>query len=222
MKQLRPPPAYNVYASDDLASSRYYGLSVGERGLLDSMNRAWWVERHLPRNPILLARVVRLDTTEVEKYLTPSVLRHFVADEVVPDELHSVELQRQFNHVLEIREKQAIGGKIGAQKTNDQKRARRKPKQDKPSDDGTSTPASQGASTPASQLWVPERTELQRTELQSLKEPGVAADLAVGPGNGSDFINGAAQAKSPISDFVRGYELAESTAEEYRRRSRGE
>ncbi len=39
---MRAPPAFQVYASDDLANADYYLLSLAERGLLDAMRRAAW------------------------------------------------------------------------------------------------------------------------------------------------------------------------------------
>lgn len=185
---LRPPPAFLTYASDDLAASRYYRLSAGERGLLASMNAAYWAEqgRGLPRQPILLARVTRLDMSEVEQFLTEAVLVHFVADPVDSDLLHSVELQRQARNVLATREKQSAGGQIGALLTNAARQAKRKarpagkkPKENSASVDVAGTPASPPAlppaSTPVGQPRVAEmneRTELQDRERSSGKQTG--------------------------------------------------
>jgi hypothetical protein len=115
---MRPPPAYQVYAADDLARSEYYGLSSGERGLLDSMQRAYWAEGSLLRDPKLLARALRLDETEVREYLTEAVLRHFESDESDPTRLHSKELQRQKLNYQVLRERQREGGRVGAAMTN--------------------------------------------------------------------------------------------------------
>jgi hypothetical protein len=169
----RAPPAYLCYASDDLASSKYFALSCGERGLLDAMNRVWWIERRLPKSPSLLARVVRLDVGEVAENLTSAVLSHFVVDVSDPDVLHSVELQRQFSRVIAIREKQAIGGAIGAAMTNaarTTRRRRRKGKQEQAPAAVAGRPASQGAGQGASRPASPEqnRTEQNRTEQNRL------------------------------------------------------
>lgn len=64
-KILRRPPAYQVYASDDLANEAYFGLTAGERGVLDSMQRACWVNDTVPSDRRLLAFVLHL--TEVEE-----------------------------------------------------------------------------------------------------------------------------------------------------------
>jgi hypothetical protein len=114
----RPPPAYLVYASDDLAKSSYYGLSVSERGLLDSMQRVAWVEEEIPKDAGLLARVVRLPEQEVRESLSKSVLAHFEDAKDRPGFLRSIELGRQMENIRESREAMSTGGKKGAQTTN--------------------------------------------------------------------------------------------------------
>jgi hypothetical protein len=69
-KPLRRPPAYQVYASDELAKESYYGLSAGEQGVLDSMQRACWVEDTVPKDARLLARVIRLEEDDLCQFLT--------------------------------------------------------------------------------------------------------------------------------------------------------
>jgi len=117
-KLLRRPPAYQVYAADDLAKEAYYGLSAGERGVLDSMQRGCWVEDTVPKNPVLLARVVRLDHSDLSQFLTPSVLAHFEPVANNQERLRSRELTRQMTNVIEVRERQRLGGKEGAKMTN--------------------------------------------------------------------------------------------------------
>jgi hypothetical protein len=162
--KLRAPPWYATFAADDLARSDWFGLSASERGLLDSMQRAFWIEHQLPRQPMLLARVVRLDVAEVERNLTAGVLAHF---EEVDGVLYSVELHRQLLRVAEIRAKQASGGKVGAAMTNEARRTIRKPKRSKTQHHSASTAASRPAGTfagpPASLVRV---SELQCTALK--------------------------------------------------------
>jgi uncharacterized protein YdaU (DUF1376 family) len=117
-KLMRPPPAYQVYASDDLAKTDYYGLSAGERGVLDSMQRVYWVEGRLPTDTRLLALVLRLDENEVHKHFTDAVRRHFESDDGDPAVLHSIELRRQKLENQARREQQSKGGKAGAAITN--------------------------------------------------------------------------------------------------------
>lgn len=110
---MRAPPAFQVYASDDLASADYYLLSLAERGLLDAMRRACWVDREgaIPRDPEQLAIAIRRPTAEVRAALTPQVLRWFRQGTdksclVEPD------LQRQMLELMDRRHKQSQGAAI--------------------------------------------------------------------------------------------------------------
>jgi hypothetical protein len=169
-KALRAAPAYSTYAADDLARTAWYGLSAGERGLLESMARVYWVEGRLPRDARLLALACRLPTDDVARLLTDGVLVHFEADPADPDVLHHVELRRQLQNIARIRESQSIGGKNGAALTNEARTAKRKPKPRAESQRAASTPAGQPARTPAGQVRVPERTEMK--ELKSTSSLG--------------------------------------------------
>lgn len=117
-KILRRPPAYQVYAADDLAASRYYPLSAGERGVLDSMLRACWVDDTVPSNPRLLALVLRLQESDLGPFLSAEVLAHFEQDGGEPGRLRSPELTRQMTNLMEVRKRQRQGGKEGAKITN--------------------------------------------------------------------------------------------------------
>ena len=216
-----------MYASDDLARISYFGLSVAERGLLDSMARAYWVSGSVPKDPRLLALVVRLPEADVKVSLTPAVLEHFQAAETDANSLHHIELRRQLQNIALVRDKQSEGGAIGAQMTNDGRRKRKRSKASQtPTPIPATTPAGTPAPLPASLGRVPERTELKELNCKE-QSLGSAVDLAAigtGSGNGSEFINGATQGKSPKSDrWIADYETVEqTTAEAYRRQSRGE
>ena len=99
---MRRPPAFQVYASDDLASPDYYHLSLAERGLIDAMRRVCWVDRDgaIPRDPDAIAIAIRRPAAEVRLALTAQVLRWFApgADAsclVEPD----LQAQRERNRV---------------------------------------------------------------------------------------------------------------------------
>jgi hypothetical protein len=66
LKALRRPPAYQTYATDDLASARYYTLTLAERGLLDAMRRVYWADDGIPADLDSLALSVRRPKEEVE------------------------------------------------------------------------------------------------------------------------------------------------------------
>src|SRR5579862_613872 len=109
-RALRAPPAYQTYASDDLASERYFGLSFAERGLLDAMRRACWVSRDgtVPATAAALAVFVRASEADVRHALTSRVLDWFVPS---PDGTRLVEpdLQRQRDACHSKRQAQANG-----------------------------------------------------------------------------------------------------------------
>jgi hypothetical protein len=118
MSQNRPPPAYMEYAAAMLANVQYRTMSLGERGLLDTMRRECWVNHSLPNNPAVLARVLGFDTQQIEDTL-PCVMSFF---RVVESQIICPELEDYRSHLLAIREKQSEGGKRGASLTNQGKR----------------------------------------------------------------------------------------------------
>jgi hypothetical protein len=111
----RAPPWFKCFAADDIASSSYFGLTSGERGLLDSMARAYWIEGELPATPRLLAAIVRLPETEVVANLTPGVLSHF---EKIRGTLAHRELARQRQNSDDARKRMSDAGRKGAAMTN--------------------------------------------------------------------------------------------------------
>lgn len=155
-KHLRQPPSYSVFAADDLASQSYYGLNVSERGLLDSMMRAWWVEHRLPRQAVLLAKVLRLDVGEVTANLTEAVLSHFIVDQTDSGVLHPHELVRQYRNIQLAREKMSIGGLAGAMATNSKRDGRRKHRRSKALQQATGYPAGNPAPHPTGSSRGPE------------------------------------------------------------------
>ena len=114
MADLRPPPAFQVYASDDLANERYYVLRQDERGLLDGMRRACWVssDGSVPLDVDALATRVRSSATEVRASLTAAVLAWF---HVSPDGARAIdpELERQRARALHRRQAQSEGSEQG-------------------------------------------------------------------------------------------------------------
>jgi hypothetical protein len=135
-KALRDPPAFQTYASDDLASSSYYSLTLSERGLLDAMRRVIWCDGRVASEPEALSLAVRRPRDEVVAAFTQRVQNHFVQDE--DGNLICPVLAGQKAEMIERREKQSVGGKKGGTK-GAQKRA-----------SDASSPASLPASSPAS------------------------------------------------------------------------
>jgi hypothetical protein len=169
-KIARRPPSYAVYASDDLASTRYYPLSAGERGVLDSMQRACWVDDAVPSDPRLLALVLRLQETDLRPFLTAAVLAHFKQDDVDAGRLLSPELTRQMTNLMGRRELQREGGREGAKTTNGARGKGSRAARSK----GSRQRSGQHATTPAGLPATPElsREEKNREEERRSLEGG--------------------------------------------------
>ena len=115
-REMRRPPAYQTYASDDLASEGYYGLGLASRGLFDAMLRAIWVNGYVPKEPALLAKAVRAELAEVTAALVPQLMEQFDALQTEPRRLTYSELERQRTNLQLQRERQRLGGKKGAER----------------------------------------------------------------------------------------------------------
>ncbi len=112
MKPLpeRQAPAFQCYAADDLASATYYLMNLAERGLLDAIRRACWVDGAVPRRVEDLAMAIRRPVDEVAEHLTGRVLAHFVVD---PEgQLRCVELDRQRSRLNARRDAQQRGASM--------------------------------------------------------------------------------------------------------------
>ena len=115
---LRRPPAFQCYASDDLARATYYQLTLAERGLLDAMRRVYWVEDLVPTTAEGIALAVRRPVDEVRAALTDRVLAHFTPAPFNAEHLICRVLAGQMSDIIARREKQSAGGKKGAKSTN--------------------------------------------------------------------------------------------------------
>jgi hypothetical protein len=76
----RDAPAYQEYASDWLANRKWRLMSLGERGLLDTMRKECWVNRSVPSNAEEIAKIFNLQEFEVSKCLTSIVLSFFTIE----------------------------------------------------------------------------------------------------------------------------------------------
>ena len=154
-KALRRPPAYQTYASDDLASSKYYMLTLAERGLMESMRRVYWIEDGIPADAEVLASAVRRPAEEVRAALSQHVLDYFVENPHDASKLLCRVLAGQMAEQMDRRRKQSEGGKEGARKTNSSARSNR-----------SSTSSSGSMGDPSSEPPAPEvrREGLSRDE----------------------------------------------------------
>lgn len=74
---MRPPPAFQCYASDWLAKEEFRLMTLDERGLLFSMLCQIWVSGSLPREAEGLGRLLGTDSAATKRALTPDVLKSF-------------------------------------------------------------------------------------------------------------------------------------------------
>lgn len=114
MAQNRDAPAYQEYAASVMAKTQYRVLSLTERGLLYTLKLECWVNKRLPSNPAMLARVLGMEASEVATAL-PKVMPFFAMDG--PD-LVCPELEDYRAHIDARRDRLSEAGKKGAAKTN--------------------------------------------------------------------------------------------------------
>lgn len=114
MAQNREAPAFQEYAATMMARTQYRVMTLAERGLLYSIRLECWVNKTVPADPHMLARVLGYDAGEVVNAL-PGVMPFFTSD---GREISCPELDDYRAHLAAIRERQSQGGKQGAAKTN--------------------------------------------------------------------------------------------------------
>lgn len=119
MAQNRDAPAFQEYASSMMATVAYRTMTLAERGLLYSLRLECWVNRRLPADPAKLARVIGFDALEVQRAL-PAVMPFF---DISDEEIFSPELDDYRAYLEDRHERQSKGGKRGAEKTNDKRKA---------------------------------------------------------------------------------------------------
>ncbi len=120
MTQDRPPPAYQEYPASMMASIDYRTMSLAARGLLYSMRNECWVNGSVPADLSKLARVLGFDAADVQRTL-PEVMPFFDTDGAG---IFSPELEAYREKLAQKRERQAEGGRKGADMTNGARAAR--------------------------------------------------------------------------------------------------
>jgi hypothetical protein len=115
--RLRPPPAYQEYASDILAKEAFVLMEASERGLLWSVRLRCWVDGSVPANHQELARVLGIELSEVEQGMTSKVIEFLAPDPERPERWIVPELENYRAKLYESREKQRAGGSRGGKKT---------------------------------------------------------------------------------------------------------
>ena len=114
MYKLRPPPAFQEYATDTLADRSFRMLSLAERGLRTTMRLECWANGVIPSSAPELALFLYLNLDDVRANLTVGVLSCF---EEHDGNLYCPELEGQRERLMTQRAAQTSGGKKGGQTT---------------------------------------------------------------------------------------------------------
>lgn len=111
---MRPPPAWQCYASDWLAREDFRLASLEERGLLWTMLNQVWVSDSLPCDSLELAALLGLPTDVVSKALISRVMSAFAP--ATNDRLICPELKAMKDDYLARRVERSRSGRKGANK----------------------------------------------------------------------------------------------------------
>jgi hypothetical protein len=115
-QRSRPAPAFQEYASDMLANSRYKTMSLAERGLMDTMRRECWVNGSIPKESNELAAYLGKPIDEINNNLSTKVLNFFRERN---DQLVCPELDAYRASLEEKSKKMSEGGKRGGKAAQD-------------------------------------------------------------------------------------------------------
>jgi len=110
MVQNRDAPAFQEYAAATMARVEYRTMSLAARGLLYTMRLECWVNRGVPADAAVLAKILGFSCGEIAAAL-PEVMPFFA---VADGRLVSPELDNYRAHLDAIRAAQSKGGKLGA------------------------------------------------------------------------------------------------------------
>jgi hypothetical protein len=70
---IRPPPAYQEYASDMLANLQFRAMTLVERGLLYTLRLELWMTEKLPADSDELSRLLGIPKADIQQGLTSKV-----------------------------------------------------------------------------------------------------------------------------------------------------
>lgn len=120
-----PPPAFQLYASDMLASQFFKRASLVERGLLLTMLAEVWVNGTVPADARQLALTLGISAQAVESAMGALVRAHFreaPQGEGEEPQLYSPDLEGQKQHLSERRRKLRAAGQKGGRATQARER----------------------------------------------------------------------------------------------------
>src|SRR4051794_1072572 len=112
---MRSPPAFQLYASDMLASESVRLMRLDERGLLFTLYCTAWVNGSIPADHNAMARLLGITDTELQQSFTPRVQSFFSTSSVDAGRLLSPELEGQRRELEQRRLERSASGKKGAE-----------------------------------------------------------------------------------------------------------
>ena len=189
---MRQPPAFQCYASDELASEAFRVATLEERGLYETMKKQCWVSDTIPKAIPELAKVLGIDARDVERVFNPyaPLFQLFREDEhgrLFHPELTALKAEYQERH----RERSRSGKKGAKAKWGKGKREIVEP---------MATPSREPMATPEKS-----RAEFSRGKLS--KDESIEKKILLSPEH---------------REWIDAYDKAETAgAAEYRRQSRG-
>jgi hypothetical protein len=114
---MRRPPAYQEYPSDLLANEHYKLMDLDERGLFHTLRHYCWVNESIPANESLLAELLNLTESYLDKTFSHRVRNFFCKSDTDPSRLISPELNDYKQGLIEKSRRRAEAGKIGGLKS---------------------------------------------------------------------------------------------------------
>ena len=122
--QMRPPPAFQCYASDWMADERYILATPAQRGVLISFLNYCWVNGTIPADPTQAAVLTGMESKHVEDFLRSPLSTHFSPNVLDVTRLRCRELQRQQESMRQQAANRAAGGRKGGMTTQARVRER--------------------------------------------------------------------------------------------------
>lgn len=132
----KPVPFFPLYAANFIASKPYRLMNLQERGLWITLYMEFWVNGSLPSDAKDLSKLLGFTTSEIEQSLSKL---QFSFIEIVNGELVCEELEEYRQGYLDRREKQRLGGLVGAER----KKAKKAIAQDYPKKEVKGIPVGQ-------------------------------------------------------------------------------
>jgi uncharacterized protein YdaU (DUF1376 family) len=119
-KFIRPPPSFQFYPSNVMSTIQYRTMSLAERGLMMTIQNECWVNKSIPSDIGILAKMLGYSENEVKLTLTSNVMHFFSKTD---DKIISPELVAYREYLDERRRAQIEGGKEGARRKKEKERA---------------------------------------------------------------------------------------------------